>query len=270
MLMSLLFSPETTIVSLLLTFALCIVLVTIIPTSYNNFFRSASLAITFIPLFWSLWLWILYDSSGQPFQCVCNISSLHLSFGIDAAGLSLVILTAAIFPLCVLLMRTFTGVLTFLLLELVILGSLLVLDLLGFYILFEASLILLFVLIARSSGLGWRTTIETIQDSTSKQSRYNIRPLIGPDFSTMDAAYKIVLYTMVGSLIFLPVIFILYSQYGTTSLLLLTCSNDSILSSDRQLILGFGLFCVFAVKMPLIPVHIWLPQLKGDIDYIYL
>jgi len=130
---------------------------------------------------------------------VCYLSKLHLSFGIDSVGLSLIVLTCALFPLCIVLMRTYAGIMTFLLLEIVILGALTVLDLLGFYILFEASLILLFVLIARTP------------------------------YGSIDAAYKIVLYTMVGSLVLLPV---------STNLLLLTTSLDSTLSHDRQMLLG--------------------------------
>lgn len=139
---------------------------------------------------------------------VCYLSKLHLSFGVDSVGLSLIVLTSALFPLCIVLMRTYAGIMTFLLLEIVILGALTVLDLLGFYILFEASLILLFVLIARTP------------------------------YGSIDAAYKIVLYTMVGSLVLLPVIFMLYSENGSTNLLMLTTSLDSTLSHDRQMLLG--------------------------------
>ncbi len=242
LLLNILFNQGTTIVSLLLTFTFLVSLLLLVPITNYTLFRVLSLVTAFVPLAWSVYLWWIYDGSGQTFQCVCNIESLHLSFGIDAAGLALIILTSAIFPICVILMRTITGIITFLLLELVILGSLLVLDLLGFYILFEASLILLYLLIARPEKL-----TGTPIHSTG-------------DYSTMDAAYKIVLYTMAGSLVFLPVIFIIYSNYGSTNLLVLTCGGNSLLSVDLQMILGWGLLAVFAVKIPLIPVHLWLPE----------
>jgi NADH:ubiquinone oxidoreductase subunit 4 (subunit M) len=241
MLLELLLQPTTTIVSLLLTFALFCFVLLFIPIYNYNLFRILSLAVAFVPLGWSLYLWILYDGSGPTFQCISYLPMLHLSFGIDAAGLSLVILTSAIFPLCIMLMRTITGILTFLLLELVILGSLLVLDLLGFYLLFEASLILLYLLIARPERL---------------TGTHYVKHSVG-DYSTIDAAYKITLYTMAGSLLFLPVIFILYANYGSTNLFILTCSDTPMLSVDKQLILGWGLLAVFAVKIPLIPVHLW-------------
>lgn len=251
-LLNLISNPDTTIVSLLVTFALAITIV--ILSSGYKFSRILGLLTTFIPLMWSLYLFTLYDGSGPTFQCLSNIDgpganmwgslgNLHISFGIDAVGLALVILTSAIFPLCVVLMRTVLGIITFLILEFVILTSLLVLDLLGFYIAFESSLALLFLLIARLE-----------RPTGSLQTKH-----VFGNYSNIRAAYLIVLYTMAGSLLFLPVIFILYSNYGTTNLLLLTCSNDSIVSQSRQIILGWGLLAVFAIKVPLIPVHTWLP-----------
>lgn len=226
--MEILLNPNTTILSMLISFTLGIFI--IITLCKEKTFNSAALTLSIIPLFWSLYLWYLYDASGQPFQLVVYLSRLHLSFGIDGVGLSLVILTTALFPLCILLMRTRNGIITFLLLEAVILGALLVLDLLGFYILFEASLILLFLLIARTP------------------------------YGSIDAAYKIVLYTMAGSLVLLPIIFIIYSEIGTTNLIFLLHSFDILNTIERQMLYGWGLLTVFAVKIPLMPIHLWLPE----------
>ncbi len=139
---------------------------------------------------------------------VSTLDRLHLSFGLDSVSLSLTVLTTALFPICIMLMRTFSGCMVFLLLEIVILGALNVLDLLGFYILFEASLILLFLLIARTP------------------------------FGNIEAAYKIVLYTMAGSLVLLPIIFTIYSECGSTNLLYILCARDNVLSLERQNLLG--------------------------------
>ncbi len=237
MLSTLMFSPETTVLAMLVVFTFLTFIVTVIGAFFTAYYRILSLLISFVPAFWSLYIWVLYDgSNNEPFQMVCYLNKLHLSFGIDAVGLSLIVLTTALFPLCLVLMRSYAGILTFLLLEIVILGSLTVLDLLGFYILFEASLILLFLLIARTP------------------------------YGSIDAAYKIVLYTMAGSLILLPVIFMLYSEFGSTNLLVLTTSLDSngnysdSYTVARQLLLGWGMLAVFAVKIPLMPVHLWLPE----------
>ena len=244
MILDLLLSPNTTIIALLLTFALLCFVLLFIPIYNYNMFRILSLAVAFVPLCWSLYLWIIYDGSGPTFQCICHIPTLHLSVGIDSVGLTLILLTSFIMPICILLSGTSKGIISFLLLELVILGSLVVLDLLAFYIFFESSLILLFLIIARPE----------------KSSGINFTRHITSDYTKMDAAYHIALYTMVGSLGFLPVIFILYSLYGSTNLFVLTCGGNAILSSDLQVILGWGLFAVFAVKIPLIPLAVWLPS----------
>ena len=136
---------------------------------------------------------MIFDASGHSLQMVSHLDRLHLSFGVDSVSLSLTLLTAGLFPICIMLMRTTKGFITFLLLEIVIIGALNVLDLLGFYVLFEASLILLFLLIGRTN------------------------------YGNIEAAYKIVLYTMAGSLILLPIIFVLYALGGSTSLLYLMC-----------------------------------------------
>lgn len=126
----------------------------------------------------------------------------------DSVSLSLTVLTTSLFPLCIMLMRTVAGCLTFLALEILILGALNVLDLLGFYILFEASLILLFLLIARTP------------------------------FGNIEAAYKIVLYTMAGSLVLLPIIFVIYSECGSTNILSILCARDNVFTYERQNLLG--------------------------------
>lgn len=242
MLFDLLFSYNTTILSFLIIFP-CAIALLFTYTNYNMM-RISSLIISFIPLLWSIWLFIIYDSAGNTVQCINYVPLIHLSFGIDSVGLALVMLTSFIFPICVILMRTLSGIITMLILEYVILASILSFDLLLFYITFEASLIFLYLLIARPEKL---SGLQYTKHSAG-------------DYSTMDAAYKIVLYTMAGSLLFLPVIFILYSNYGSTNLFVLTCGDNPMLSADRQMLLGWGLFAVFAVKMPLIPVHLWLPE----------
>ncbi|GAX86703.1 NADH dehydrogenase subunit 4 (mitochondrion) [Chlamydomonas eustigma] len=255
-------NPNNTIVCLLLTLIVLTLIVFVIPngrfnsqvsnSNSNNIFltKSYCLVVSFVPLIWSIYLWSVFDASGHVLQMVVILERLHISFGMDYVSLSLTLLTTGLFPICIMLMRTVKGLVTFLLLEIVIYGALNVLDLLGFYILFESSLILLFLLIGRSK------------------------------YGSIEAAYKIVLYTMFGSLILLPIIFVVYALGGSTSLIYLICtfsneqthyvepvsslvsidSIDSINLRSRQMILGWGLFLVFAVKIPLMPVHLWLPE----------
>jgi proton-translocating NADH-quinone oxidoreductase chain M len=225
-----LLDPQNTVVSMLVVLSLLTFFICLIPEHEISLLRSWSLVVSMVPLFWSLYLWAIFDASGHSLQMVVTLDRLHLSFGVDSVSLALTILTAGLFPLCIMLMRTFAGFMTFLLLEIVILGALNVLDLLGFYVLFEASLILLFLLIARTP------------------------------FGNVEAAYKLVLYTMAGSLLLLPVIFVMYSECGSTNLLYILCARDNVLSLERQTLLGWGLLAVFSVKIPLMPVHLWLPE----------
>lgn len=220
----------TTVLTMQVVYALSVLVVAFLNNGDITRLRQWSLIASMIPMIWSLWIWYLYDSTGQPFQLVCYLDRLHISIGIDSMGLALLILTCALFPLCLALMRTYTGIMTFMLLQVAIMGSLTVLDLLGFYILFESSLILLFLSIARTP------------------------------YGSLSAAYKIVLYTMFGSLVLLPVIFILYSEGGSTNLLMLMLREDIHTTDARQMILGWGMLAVFAVKIPLMPVHLWLPE----------
>ena len=221
--------PHHTILAMLLTFALGVFLLYNIQRSCGSQgYQVYALLLCLVPLFWSLYVWYLYDDCSTAFQ-LCNPSDA-VPLGVDGLGLSIMVLTTGLFPICVVLMRTYKGVMVFLLLELVLLVSLLVLDLLGFYIAFEASLILLFLLIARAP------------------------------YGSVDAAYKIVLYTVGGSLFFLPVVFMLYSEFGTTNLLTLIEVGESYLSPNRQMLLGWGMLIVFCVKIPLMPVHLWLPE----------
>jgi NADH:ubiquinone oxidoreductase subunit 4 (subunit M) len=200
---SFLLNPNNTVVSLLLVLIMLTSFAFVLPMGSSklnaegignySITKSYCLFVSMVPLVWSLYLWAIFDASGHTLQMVVTLDRLHLSFGIDSVSLSLTLLTAGLFPICIMLMRTFKGYVTFLLLEIVIYGALNVLDLLGFYVLFEASLILLFLLIGRTH------------------------------YGNIEAAYKIILYTMAGSLVLLPIIFVLYALGGSTSLLYLMC-----------------------------------------------
>jgi proton-translocating NADH-quinone oxidoreductase chain M len=179
---------------------------------------------TILPLWAVTWMWWQFDGSGHGLQMLVILGRSHLAFGVDGVALSLIKLTTTLFPICMMLLRTVAGFMTFILLEVLVLSALCVLDLLGFYILFEASLILLFLLIGRAP------------------------------YGSLEAAYKIVLYTMAGSLVLLPTLFMIYSECGTTNVLYMTCA------SNHQTVLGWGLLAVLAVKVPLMPVHLWLPE----------
>jgi proton-translocating NADH-quinone oxidoreductase chain M len=219
---------EITYSKMLLFFFVCFFVLGLalcfVPESQVSVVRTLAFVCTLVPMWGVALMWWNFDASGHGQQMLVILGRSHLAFGIDGVALSLMLLTTVLFPICMLLLRTVTGFLTFILLEVFILSALCILDLLGFYILFEASLILLFLLIGRTP------------------------------YGSLEAAYKIVLYTMAGSLVLLPTLFMIYSECGTTNVLYMT------LACNHQTVLGWGLLAVLAVKIPLMPVHLWLPE----------
>ena len=202
-----------------------------------------ALFITLLTLCLSLRLWAGFQPlAAEPFQAIVGlfvgwqgILSFHLTFGVDGLSLWMVLLTAVLMPLAILCGwngvhtggRPFLGLL--LVLETALLSAFSCLDLLGFYVLYESALLPMFLLI----GLG------------------------GQRVRKVRAAYLLVLYTLVGSLALLPAVLLALSGAGTTNLLALAYTGWA---PARQLILWWGFFLAFAVKIPVIPLHLWLPE----------
>ncbi len=196
-----------------------------------------SLIFTVLAFLESLRLWLKFDYTTTDFQYVSSVEWTHttgLVFGLDGISLFFVILTALLIPICLLaswdtikiMLREY--LLCFLGLEVILFGVFTVLDLLGFYILFEAVLIPMFLVI----GV-WGARTEKI-----------------------TASYYFFFYTLVGSLLMLLSIFYIYSLTGTTDYLtLLNYSFD--LEIQKVIFLCF--FASLAVKIPKFPFHIWLP-----------
>lgn len=214
-----------------------------LPQSHPMLAKVWALFITLLTLTLSMRLWASFQPlASEPFQSIVGLEagwkgilSFHLAFGVDGLSLWMVLLTAALMPLAVLCgwngvqtgSRAFLGLL--LVLETALLSAFTCLDLLGFYILYECALLPMFLLI----GLG------------------------GSRARKVRAAYLLVLYTLVGSLALLPAVLLALSGAGSTSLLALIHTGWA---PARQLILWWGFFLAFAVKIPVIPLHLWLPE----------
>jgi proton-translocating NADH-quinone oxidoreductase chain M len=226
------------ILPLLGAFMLCI-----LPNKSVSAHRVVTLVITLVTFVYSLLLWANFmPNSPEPFQQVVGLSGswngtlwLRLEFGLDGLSLWMVLLTTFLMPIAVLCSwwtqtnhsQAFMSLL--LVLETCLLASFTCLDLLGFYVFYECSLLPMFLLI----GLG------------------GSRP------RKVRAAYLLVIYTLVGSLAMLPCVLLMYSQAGSTSYLLLA---TEIWAPARQYVLWWGLFLAFAVKVPMVPLHLWLPE----------
>ena len=148
----------------------------------------------------------------------------------------MVLLTTFLMPLCILCSwqsittRVRAFMVNFLILESMVIGVFCALDAIMFYLFFEGMLIPMYLIIGIWGG--------------------NRR---------IYAAYKFVLYTLAGSVLFLVAIVYLYNVYGTTSIPDLIKSAPH-LSLPVQKWLWLAMFASFAVKVPMWPVHTWLPD----------
>lgn len=211
-----------------------------IPSSKKLFMRQFALGITSAVFVFSLFLWLGFDQSTSKFQYVVDwlwlpIANINLVLGVDGISLFFIILTTLIFPLCLLASWSFdkgnlkTYLISFLSMELVLILVFTNLDLLFFYIFFEAVLIPMFLVIG-------------IYGSRQRKIR---------------AAYMFFLYTLFGSLFMLIGVIYIYLFVGSTNYEVLATIG---FSSYDQKWLWLAFFASFAAKVPMLPVHIWLPE----------
>ncbi|MBB4007606.1 NADH-quinone oxidoreductase subunit M [Allorhizobium taibaishanense] len=186
----------------------------------------------------SLFVWIGFDNANPGFQMVENHAWLgtgiayHL--GVDGISMLFVVLTAFLMPFCVL--ASWTSVqkrikeymIAFLILEVMMVGVFVSLDIVLFYVFFEAGLIPMFIIIGVWGG---------------KDRVY--------------ASYKFFLYTLLGSVLMMLAIMAMYWDAGTTDIPALLAHKFPV---HLQMVLWLAFFASFAVKMPMWPVHTWLPD----------
>jgi NADH-quinone oxidoreductase subunit M len=201
--------------------------------------------ITFIA---SLLLLEGFDPQNTGFQFVEQspwILGLTYKLGVDGISVLFVMLTTFLMPLTIAACWTVTTrvkeyMIAFLVLETLMLGVFCALDLVLFYLFFEAGLIPMFLIIGIWGG---------------KERIY--------------AAFKFFLYTLLGSVLMLVAMIAMYAQAGTTDIpTLLTHTFDSSplvvaglhIAGGVQTLLWLAFFASFAVKMPMWPVHTWLPD----------
>jgi proton-translocating NADH-quinone oxidoreductase chain M len=220
-----------------------------IPSWNKKRIRSVALNFSIANLVLSLFLWLLFDNSATRFQYVQlpfqpgnsiasvdkSISTLSFSIGIDGVSLFFVLLTCFLIPVCLLVawsnVQTYVKeyYIAFLVMESLMIAVFSVLDLLLFYIFFESVLIPMFIIIG-------------VWGSRERKIR---------------AAYQFFLYTLFGSLLMLLAVLLIYFQGGSTDLQVLYTTQ---FSEKRELLLWLAFFASFAVKVPMVPVHIWLPE----------
>ena len=200
--------------------------------------RRVALITTIFNFLISLPLWIAFDPADAGFQFVekkdwiPGLVTYHL--GVDGISMLFVILTTFLMPFCILASwRSVTDrvreyMVAFLVLETLMIGVFCALDIVVFYIFFEGGLIPMFLIIGVWGG----------------QRR-------------IYATFKFFLYTLTGSLLMLIAIIAMYWESGTTQIPVLLTHQ---FPADMQVWLWFAFFASFAVKMPMWPVHTWLPD----------
>ena len=186
----------------------------------------------------SLYLWNSFDNSLSNFQFVEERAWLagfvNYKVGIDGISILFVVLTAFITPLCILSVNNSVKVrlrdflIAILIMESFMIGVFCALDLVIFYLFFEAGLIPMFLII----GI-WG----------------------GP--KRVYSAFKFFLYTLLGSVLMLVAIISIYWITGTTDVIKL---YELGIDPKYQNLLWLAFFSSFAVKTPMWPVHTWLPD----------
>ena len=199
--------------------------------------RWIALWTTIVTFLVSLLVWWHFDTTTAGFQFVEEyawLGPLKYKMGVDGISMLFVILTTFLMPLCILASwesineRVREYMIAFLVLETLMLGVFCALDLVLFYLFFEGGLIPMFLIIGVWGG---------------KQRVY--------------ASFKFFLYTLLGSVLMLLAMMAMYWHAGTSDIPTLLTTK---FPADMQWWLWIAFFASFAVKMPMWPVHTWLPD----------
>ena len=205
----------------------------------NNFgVISISLVGSIATFFLSLFLWYSLDTSIPDFQFVEDQSWINnfikFKLGIDGISILFIVLTTFITPICIIScinsvrIRVKEFLIAILILETFMIGVFCSLDLVIFYLFFEAGLIPMFLIIGVWGGP-----------------------------RRVYSAFKFFLFTLLGSVLMLVAIIVIYWITGTTDI---TQIYEIKIPKEYQNLLWLAFLSSFAVKMPMWPVHTWLPD----------
>ena len=186
----------------------------------------------------SIYLWYLFDQNNSEFQFVEErewvAGFVNYKVGVDGISILFIVLTTFITPLCIISInnsikfRLRDFLIAVLIMESFMIGVFCSLDLIIFYLFFEAGLIPMFLIIGIWGG----------------QRR-------------VYSAFKFFLYTLLGSVLMLVAIISIYWVSGTTDVIQLYQLG---IDAKYQNLLWLAFFSSFAVKTPMWPVHTWLPD----------
>jgi NADH-quinone oxidoreductase subunit M len=228
----------STITFLPLLGALFIMLVRGDEATIANNSRAVALWTTVVTLLLSIFMVAQFDGSTADFQFTERVSwlggGIDYAMGVDGISVLFVLLTTALMPICILASWTSIShrvreyMVAFLVLETLMIGVFCAMDLVLFYLFFEGGLIPMFLIIGVWGGV-----------------------------RRIYASFKFFLYTLIGSVLMLLAILAMYWQADTTFIPALT---EIGFDANMQTWLWLAFFASFAVKMPMWPVHTWLPD----------
>jgi len=199
--------------------------------------RWVALWTTLATLLLSLAAWINFDTAKGGFQLIERrewLGPIVWQLGVDGISMPFVLLTTFLMPFCIaaswesVTKRVREYMIAFLVLETMMLGVFVALDTVLFYVFFEAVLIPMFLIIGIWGGA-----------------------------RRIYASFKLFLYTLLGSVLMLLAIMFMYWDAGTTDIVRLLAHK---FDPKVQTWLWLAFFASFAVKMPMWPVHTWLPD----------
>ncbi len=199
--------------------------------------RTIALGTTVIDLVLGAMLWASYDTGGAQWQFqehASLFSGFEWKLGIDGIALLLIALTVFLMPICIgaswntIEKRAGEYYANFLVMETLMIGVFSAQDLFLFYIMFEAGLIPMYLIIGIWGGA-----------------------------DRIYASYKFFLYTLLGSVLMLIAMFWMANEAGTTDIPTLMAYDFPV---QAQWWLWLAFFASFAVKMPMWPTHTWLPD----------
>ena len=186
----------------------------------------------------SIFLWYSFDTTTADFQFVEKKNwiegFINFQLGVDGISILFILLTTFIAPVCIfsaihsIKFKIKEFLIAILVMETLMLGVFCSLDLVIFYLFFEGGLIPMFLII----GI-WG----------------------GP--KRVYSAFKFFLFTLLGSVLMLVAIISIYWITGTSDVIKLL---DIRIPTEYQYLLWLAFFSSFAVKLPMWPVHTWLPD----------
>ena len=206
---------------------------------WKNIIKDFFFFISLVILVVVLWFWLRYDVlNGYSYELYSlKVFGVYWYYGVDGISLVFIFLTSLVIPLCMLFARSKNNsnwllndyIICLFSIEVLLIGVFLVSDLFLFFVFFEGILIPFFIMIG----------------------------LFGTRTRKIHASYLLFFYTLVGSILMLISIFYIYLHLGSTAYQILWTSEFSEL---RSKLLWLSFFISFAIKTPILPFHIWLPE----------